>query len=417
MLHKKEDYLNEHIISHNVNGLRIYIVEKKGFSKSYGIISTAYGSNDIKFSTKGQEFKQYPLGIAHFLEHKLFEQEEGNIFEKFSALGSSPNAYTNFEETCYYITSTGDFYENLKLLLEMVYNPHFTNENVEKEKGIIEQEIRMYEDNPGAKVYYNAMQCMYKNHPVKNDIAGTVDSIAEITSELLYECYNAFYVPSNMMLLIVGDVDSDKIISLCQNMIPNNFDNKLKKYRYPKENGIATNSKEEDMNLSIPNFLLGFKDNCIMDGTDLMERKIMGEIIGRINFGKVSILNEQLYNKGLINESFDFEYTAEREYGQFFIGGESKDPERVKKIVSNYINDISFVREDTVERIKKALFGAFISNFNSIESIGNCLNYYYLRDFQIFDYLNKLEMIDCDKLKKFTTEIFYDNEEVLSVIK
>jgi predicted Zn-dependent peptidase len=147
VINKKIEYIDENIVIEEVNGLKLYFMPKKGFSKSFAQISVKYGSNDYKFSVNGDEFKEYPLGIAHFLEHKLFEQKHGNIFDKFTMLGSSPNAYTNYSETCYYFNATTDFYENLKLLLDFVYNPYFTEENVEKEKGIIEQEIRMYEDN------------------------------------------------------------------------------------------------------------------------------------------------------------------------------------------------------------------------------------------------------------------------------
>jgi Predicted Zn-dependent peptidases len=201
------DNIKEEMYSGVIEGLRVFVIPKRGYTKSFAMLTTKFGSNDIEFSTGDGAMKEYPKGIAHFLEHKLFEQEEGNIFAKFAENGASPNAYTNFQITAYYFTCTEGFEENLKLLVSFVYNPHLTEENVNKEKGIIEQEIRMYNDNPGTRVYYNAMENMYFNHPVKYDIAGTVESIYEITPELLYECYNTFYIPENMVMTIVGDVN------------------------------------------------------------------------------------------------------------------------------------------------------------------------------------------------------------------
>lgn len=418
MINKKIDYIGENIIIDEVNGLKVYLMPKKGFSKSFAQISVKYGSNDYKFAVNDDEYKEYPLGIAHFLEHKLFEQKHGNIFDKFTMLGSSPNAYTNYSETCYYFNTTNEFYENLKLLLDFVYNPYFTEENVEKEKGIIEQEIRMYEDNPGSKVYYNAVNCMYKSHPVKNDIAGTVQSIREINSEFLYECYNAFYVPDNMQLVIVGDINIEKVIKICSELVPKTAkEMKVNRFRFENTRGIVSKEKIEKMNLSIPNFIIGFKDDFIHSSTNIMERKIIGDILGRIILGRSSELYEKLYNSGIINESFEFDYTGEEEYAHFFIGGESRKPEMLKKVIIDYLQNIKDFDSDTVNRIKKAMTGAYIGRFNSIDSIGSCINDYYIRNIDLFNYLNILKEADTQKLKKSHKEIFSEDKAVLAVIE
>lgn len=418
VINKTINYIEENIYIEEINGLKIYMMPKKGFSKSIAQISTKYGSNDIKFSINNAEFKEYPLGIAHFLEHKLFEQEKGNIFEKFTALGSSPNAYTNYSETSYYFSSTSDFYENLKLLLEFVYNPYFTDENVEKEKGIIEQEIRMYEDNPGSKVYYNAVRCMYKNYPIVNDIAGTVESIKKITKELLYECYNAFYTPSNMQLVIVGDIDVDKTIEVLRQLVPKITEPPIvNRFKFENDKGIIEKQKTEEMKLSIPNFIIGFKDDYIQKVSDLTERKITGDILGRTMLGRSSELYEKLYNGGLINEGFEFDYTVEKDYAHFFIGGESRKPEKIKEVILEHLHNRKGLDMADVIRVKKAITGAYVGRFNSIDSIAGCMNEYYLKNLNLFNYLDILRNIDMKIMEKNYKEIIDVDNIIISVIK
>lgn len=195
------------------NGLDVYILPKKGFNKTYATFTTNYGSVDNQFVPLGKtEMKRVPDGIAHFLEHKLFEKEDGDVFQQFSKQGASANAFTTFTRTAYLFSSTDNVEKNLETLIDFVQSPYFSDKTVEKEKGIIGQEIRMYDDNPDWRVYFGAIESMYHNHPVKIDIAGTVESIAQITKELLYECYETFYHPSNMLLFVVGPVDEQKIM-------------------------------------------------------------------------------------------------------------------------------------------------------------------------------------------------------------
>ena len=204
----KNRIINEEVISAKLDsGLDVLLIPKKGYIKKYAIFSTKYGSNDNKFIPINEnDVIQVPEGIAHFLEHKLFEEPEGNIFDEFSKLGTNVNAFTNFNQTSYLFSCTDNFCESLELLIKFVQNPYFTDENVEKEKGIIAQEIKMYEDNPGWRVFFNALKGMYFEHPVKIDIAGTIESIQNIDKETLYKCYNTFYNPKNMVLVTVGEI-------------------------------------------------------------------------------------------------------------------------------------------------------------------------------------------------------------------
>ena len=390
------DPIKEEMYTGVIKGLRTYVIPKKGYTKSFAMLTTKFGSNDIEFSKKGEAMREYPKGIAHFLEHKLFEEKEGNIFNKFAEMGASPNAYTNFQITTYYFTSTEGFNENLELLVKFVYNPYLTEENVNKEKGIIEQEIRMYDDNPGFRVYYNALESMYHNHPVRYDIAGTVESIYEITPELLYDCYNTFYVPENMVMTIVGDVNINDIEKILEKNVPedrNKADFTVKEYN--EEGTVNQANVQKKMGLSIPNFIIGFKDNPQeVSSNNYIHRKIQMDILCRLLFSRSSSLYESLYNSGLINESFSYEYTLEKDYCHLIIGGESREPERVLEEIKRYIkNNSDTINSEDFLRIKKMLVGSFISRFNNIESLGNFIKDYFIRGVNPFDYYEVLKDI------------------------
>ncbi|WP_163194819.1 EF-P 5-aminopentanol modification-associated protein YfmH [Clostridium thermarum] len=411
--------IKEEIYTGVIKGLRTYVIPKKGYTKSFAMLTIKFGSNDIEFEKKGEEMKEYPKGIAHFLEHKLFEEEEGNIFNRFAELGASPNAYTNFQITTYYFTSTEGFNENLELLVKFVYNPYLTEENVNKEKGIIEQEIRMYEDNPGFRVYYNALECMYNSHPVRYDIAGTVESIYEITPELLYDCYNTFYVPENMIMTIVGDVNIQDIVRILERTVPNNrnkADYTVKEYsEEPKVNKHMIRKK---MGLSIPNFIIGFKDEPKgIDKNNYIRRKVQMDILCRLLFSRSSSLYESLYNSGLINESFSYEYTLEKDYCHLIIGGESRDPEKVMEEIRTYIrNNKSAISSEDFQRVKKTLVGSFITRFNNIEGLGNFIKDYFIRGVNPFDYYEVLKDITEEKIIERLQYLNGDERWAISII-
>ncbi|NLY44653.1 MAG: insulinase family protein, partial [Tissierella sp.] len=244
-------------------GIKVFFMPKKGYTKKYAVFSTDYGSIDNGFVPVGESEKiEVPEGIAHFLEHKLFEEEESDVFESFSNIGAQVNAYTNFNQTSYLFYSTDNFYEGLNLLIDFVQNPYLTDENVEKEKGIIAQEIMMYEDNPGWKVYFNLLRAMYHNHPIRIDIAGTVESINTIDKETLYRTYNTFYNPSNMVLFIVGDLSFDEIVKVVNESEKKFEHNEAEIQRiFPEEpDEIKDRIVEEKMMTSMPLFYMGFKD-------------------------------------------------------------------------------------------------------------------------------------------------------------
>lgn len=401
------------------NGLKIYIMPKPGYTKQFAIFATHYGSNDSKFIVPGEsEVTEVPDGIAHFLEHKMFEEEEGSIFEEFSKLGASANAYTNFTTTAYLFASTDKFYENLKLLINFVQKPYFTDENVEKEKGIIAQEIRMYEDDPNWRVYFNTLEGLYHIHPVKIDIAGTISSISKINKEMLYKCYNTFYHPENMVLFIVGDVDIYKTFDIVKENIKEKSKQGYIKRIYPNEpSNVNKKFVEQDMAVSMPLFNLGFKDTNVGYGSiKLLKKDLTTQICLEMIVGRSSDLYEQLYNAGLIDATFDFEYIGEIDYGYSIIGGQSKDPYKVKDIILEKLNKPEQLLIEDFERIKKKHVGKFLKAFNSVDSIAHSFITYYMRGINILDYLDVLNTIGFEDVISRFKEHLDENNSTMSII-
>ncbi|MDE4542068.1 pitrilysin family protein [Thermoanaerobacterium sp. R66] len=412
---KEKMYKYEH-----KSGLNVFVMPKKGFIKQYAIFATHYGSNDREFIIPGEsEPTHVPDGIAHFLEHKMFEEESGSIFEEFSKNGASANAYTNFTTTAYLFSCTDNFYSNLRLLLDFVQRPYFTDENVEKEKGIIAQEIRMYDDDPSWRLFFNMLGGLYHVHPVKIDIAGTIESISKIDKDILYKCYNTFYHPSNMVLFVIGDIDVDKVAEIVNDSVKSKKRDGHIKRIYPDEpTKINKNYVEQKMSVSMPLFNIGFKDNDIgYGGKRLLKRDITTQICLEILAGRSSDLYEELYNDGLIDTTFDVEYVGEVDHGYSIIGGQSVDPEAVKKALIAKISSIYKVDDADFYRIKRKLLGRFIKSFNSVESIAHNFISYYMKDINILDFTSVIEDITPDDvLNRFKTHFNEDNC-VLSVVK
>lgn len=420
----KNNKINEELLFYeSESGLKVYLMPKSGYMKKYAVFATQYGSNDNKFIPIGEkEAIEVPEGIAHFLEHKLFEEPDENIFDKFSEYGASVNAYTNFNQTAYLFSCTDNFFENLELLIKFVQNPYFTDENVEKEKGIIAQEIKMYQDNPGWKVFFNCLTGMYHNHPVKTDIAGTVESIQKINKETLYTCYNTFYHPKNMVLFLIGDISFDEVIKVVNNSekkdIKPGVDSITRIYpEEPKE--IKEKYIEEKLVTSIPIFTIGFKDDELgLEGKELVKREIVTNILLEILFGKSSEFYQELYSEGLIDASFGGQYVGHKNYGHSIVVGQSYKPEVVLDRINIYLEEIrnKGLNEEDFERIKKKDIGSNIMGFNSIEFIANNFINYFFLDFSFLYYLDVYNSISFeDALNRFNKHYRKDNY-TLSVI-
>lgn len=405
------------------SGLKIYIVPKKDYSKSYAIFGTRYGSVDSEFVVPGEiEPTKVPDGIAHYLEHKMFDQPDGsNVFDKFSKYGGNANAFTSFNMTAYLFEATSNFKENLETLLDYVQSPYFTEESVQKEQGIIGQEIRMYDDNGGWRVMFNFLDCLYHNHPVKKEIAGTVESISHITADYLYKCYNTFYNLSNMTIVVVGNVNPDEIMGVIEKGIKKNepFKEEIKKI-YPDEpDEIAKPYAEQSLSVSMPMFMMGFKDTDTgYSGEALLKKNIEMNILLKMLFGKSSKLYLKLYQEGLINARFASEYTMQPDYAFSSIEGESKDPKRVYEIVMDEIERThreGFNRDD-FERIKKVVWGKYIRTHNDVEDYASEFLRMSFMDIDYFNYYNVYKTVTFEDVEKRFKNHFNTKRAALSVI-
>lgn len=388
-------------------GLPVYFCEKPGFQKRYACFATHFGSIDSKFSRGGRPTVEVPDGVAHFLEHKLFEGPDGNAMEEFSKSGAASNAYTSFNTTNYLFSCAEGFPGHLERLVRFVQQPHFTEENVEKEKGIIGQEIRMYEDSAGWRVYFNLLESLYRNHPVRKDIAGTVESIAGITPELLMTCYETFYHPENMILFAIGDEDREGYFELVDRILSEREWEPLGRLDrvFPEEPvEIADRRREERMVVSMPRLLMGFKDvHPGLPGKDLLTRELSADILLELIFGQATAFHQSLYESQLIDDGFGASHSAMADVGHSMIGGETPHPERLEEAV---LREIERVRRDGIdsegfERQKRAIMGSFIRYFNSLEFTANHYCSYQFLGIDllgIIDGLHALELSDLQRL-------------------
>ena len=420
------DILKEEVYYEKLqNGLDVYFMPKRGFMKKYAILATNYGSNDLEFVPIGEDKKiRVNEGIAHFLEHKMFEQPDGgDAFDKFSKLGVNANAFTNFTMTAYLFSATENFYESLEHLIDYVQTPYFTDENVEKEKGIIAQEIKMYNDDPDWNVYFNCLKAMYINYPARIDIEGTVDSIYKITKEELYKCYNTFYNPGNMALFVVGDLDVEKVIDVTKKSNNYKVDKLSKSIErfYPEEpEGVKEKEVIEKFPISMPMFNIGFKDSNVgLKGKELLRKEIVTDILVGMLFKKGSKLYEDLYMQGLINENFGAGFSSQVDYAFSIIAGDSKEPKKVKEIILDYIEKSKKegLSKEEFERTKKKKIGSFIKCFDSINFIGNSFISYVFKDINLLDYLDIIKDVTFEEVEERLKEHFKEEYCVISIVE
>ncbi len=410
-------YLYEH-----TSGLKAFVIPKKGYSKKYATFATHYGSINSEFVLPGEEKPiKVPDGIAHFLEHKLFEQKDGSVMDKFSALGSSPNAYTTFNQTVYLFSCTDKFDENFQLLLDFVQNPYITEESVEKEKGIIGQEIKMYEDDASWRAFFNLLGAFYTENPVKIDIAGTVESISKINREILYKCYNTFYNPSNMVILVVGDVNPNEVFAQVEKSIKTAEGAGEIKRIFPEEaNRIHKEYVEQTLAVATPLFQMGFRDDRLPGkGIEALRQEIAVKLLLEMIVGRSSKLYNDMYAEGLINSTFDFDYTLEETYGFSMFGGESRDPLKVKERILAEIKSFAEkgLDQNSFERVRKAMQGRFVRQMNSIERISHLFMSVYFKGANLFDYLDVYDKITFEYVNEIFGSHFTMDKMALSVIK
>lgn len=401
------------------SGLKILVYPKKNYAATYAVFGTRYGSIDTEFRLNGEEkFTCVPEGIAHFLEHKLFESEDLDAFERYAKTGASANAYTSFDKTCYLFSCTGKFQESLEILLDFVTHPYFTEKTVQKEQGIIGQEIQMCRDEAGWEALFSLLRAMYKTHPVRIDIAGTVESIAEITPELLYKCYETFYNFSNMVLCVAGNVTPDEVLSVADRLLkpqkPIEIERKF--HREPRE--VAESYTEETLSVAFPIFSLGFKEAVETPERSLREI-LISDIILEAVAGKTSAFYSELLEAGLINTSFESEYFCGYGYAAWIFTGESPDGREVQKRITARIRALqeSGISKADFERIRKKLYGRSIMQFNDIDGIANAMVSAYFCKEGLFDETEILQSLTLDEANVRLRTALQTDCASLSVIK
>ena len=403
------------------NGLTVMIIPKPGIQKKYVIWGTNYGSNDNKFIVPGEEkVTEVPNGVAHFLEHKLFEQENGtNSLDTLTALGVNANAYTTNDHTAYLFECTDNFYEALDELMDYVQHPYFTDENVEKEKGIIGQEIMMYDDYPDWQVYLNAMKAMYHENPIKIDITGTIETISHIDKDILYKCYKTFYNPSNMALVVAGDFKPEEILQEIKNrLVENENQGEIKRIYTEEDESIVQEKIEKNFEVSRPLFTIGIKDNPNKQ-EEIVKKHIAIEILMNLILGRSSDLYRKLYNEGILSGQPSLDYEFGQTYAHVLITGQSTDPEKVYNEFKIKVKQLKEqgVNEQNFERIKKLIYGGYVKEYNDIQDISRMFLADYFKGINSFDYLEEIEGINIKYLSQILTDIFKEEKMILSVVR
>ena len=376
------------------NGLKVYLLPKYGFSKTYGLFSTHFGSVDTTFVPLGEkEMITVPDGIAHFLEHKMFEMKEGDASDMFASLGASTNAFTSSSRTAYLFNTTSHVNECVELLLDFVQDLYLTDESVEKEKGIINQEIGMYDDDPDWRCYFGSITNLYQNHPVRIDIAGTVDTVSVIDKDILEKCYHTFYHPSNMMLFVVGNINVEETMNIIKNNQSRKSFLKVPPIQRLKVDEPLNVDKQEEiltMDVIMPKVIVSIKVNNILnDPMAKLKRELSMNIFLDLLFAKSSSLYEKWTREEIINDSFSANFTQERDYSFIQIGGDTNTPDTLKEKVLDLISNIEdfTITDEEFNRVLKKNIGIFIGLFNSPESIANMFSRYYFEGIMLYDFL------------------------------
>ncbi|GIO26217.1 EF-P 5-aminopentanol modification-associated protein YfmH [Ornithinibacillus bavariensis] len=416
--HIKETIYHEKLDS----GLTVFLLPRPAMSKTYAIFSTNYGAIDRSFVPIGEtELITVPDGIAHFLEHKLFEKEDRDVFTDFGKQGASANAYTSFTKTAYLFSATTNIDQNVKTLLDFVQDPYFSEASVEKEKGIIGQEIKMYDDQPDWQSFMGTLRSLFKNLPVNIDIAGTVDSIAEITKDDLYTCYNTFYHPGNMTLFIAGNFDPEQMISLVkENQQAKEFA-KLEDIQrdYPKEpEEVAHKEYKLTMPVSVPKCTVGIKESIQeLEGEDFIRKDILQDIMMTYFFSKSGQFYDELYQEKLIDSSFYFETNLEKNFGYSIIGGNTDNPDQFTAKIKELLLSTKTMEIPTedFERMKRKKIGQLLRSMNSLENIAGKYIHYHTVGVDFFELIPTIQNLSVEDANQYLQD--WIDEERLGVCK
>ena len=407
------------------NGMKVIIVPKPNLDKKYIIWGTHFGSIDNRFiMPKTNEEVFIPDGVAHFLEHKMFEQPNGtNSLDTLMALGLDANAYTTNDHTAYLFECTDNFYEAMDELMDYVQHPYFTDENVEKEKGIIGQEISMYDDYPDWRVYLNTLEAMYHENPIKIDITGTIETISKIDKDILYKCYNTFYHPSNMAIVIAGDFKPEELLEEVKRRLIKKEENGEIKRIYPEEKEeIVKPETVQKLEVSNPIYTIGLKDvgkETSNDKNEIVKKHISIEILLNIIFGRSSKLYQDLYNEGIIYGEPSMDYEFGRNYAHVLITGMSSNPRKVYKAFKEKLEELknTGVNKNDFERLKKMIYGNYVREYNDVQDIARMFLSDYFKGICSFDYLEEIESINVEYINQVLKDVFKEEKMVLSIVE
>ena len=401
------------------SGLDIYICEMPGFSSVEALFGTKYGSVNTMFKMRDDEdYTVVPEGIAHFLEHKLFENVDCDVFELYAKTGASGNAFTSFDKTCYLFNCSKNYQESLRILLDFVQKPYFTQATVDKEQGIIGQEIKMTNDNPDWRLFFNLLRGMYHNHPVKIDIAGTVESIAQIDAELLYKCYYTFYNLNNMVLSIAGNINAEEVLAICDECLKPCEDTGLVTVFPDEPDSIVTPEIYENQPVGATLFSIGYKcASC--SGMERLKKTMAASIAASMLTDASTDMYKKLLDEEIINSSFASEVFYGDGYFTVIFSGESDKPEIVRKSLSNEIGRIiaDGLNEKDFARIKKSTYGALIRELNNVEAVANLLINAHMDGVSPYDTINVLSELTSGDVYEFIKNELCEDKTVLSVIK
>ncbi|MBQ7028552.1 MAG: insulinase family protein [Ruminococcus sp.] len=401
------------------SGLDIYICEMPGFSSVEALFGTKYGSVNTMFRMRDdKDYTTVPEGIAHFLEHKLFENEDCDVFELYAKTGACGNAFTSFDKTCYLFSCSKNYQESLKILLDFVQKPYFTKESVDKEQGIIGQEIKMTNDNPEWRVFFNMLRCMYHNHPVKIDIAGTVESIAEIDADLLYKCYYTFYNLNNMVLSVAGNITADEVLAICDECLKPCEDKGLESVFPDEPETIVQSEIYEKQEVGTPIFHIGYKCRPA-SGEERLRKSMAASVASSLLTDASSEMFRRLLIEGTINSSFGSEVFVGDGFFSVIFSGESADPEKVRDSLCEEVDRIvrEGISEKDFQRIRKSAYGLMVRDLNNVESVANLMINAHMEGVSPYDAVNVLSEMKCSDVYEFIRSELCRDRLVLSVIE
>lgn len=405
------------------SGLGVYVLPHRGFHKRYATCAVNYGSVDNRFLLAGECAPlSVPDGIAHFLEHQLFAEETGDIFDRFARLGAAANAYTQFISTTYLFSTTSHFFEALELLMDLVWKPYITDATVAKEKGIIEQEVRMYQDTPRWRVFSNLLEALYHRHPVRIDIAGTVESVRSIDTGLLLRCYRAFYQAPNMVVFVVADEEPATVVDRVERHVArlSAGGDGVARRVFPEEKAdIRVARTQESMSVSEPLFRIGFKERePVEGGTPLLKRILATELLWDMLLGRGSELFNQLYDRRLLDDSFSFDYMAGRGFAVSVLAGQTTDPEALHQAMLDGIARARTkgLNPEDFARLRNRALGQYLRQFDHPEDLAHWFNFGYFHDIGLFDFADVLQGLTLEDVHERLAEHLDPDYHALSVV-